>query len=114
MCKAAGARHACGIAAWLPAVAPLLCTCPSASVPQNVQEQLVLWEGETRRVVAEAAYLYTNFEDDELFYASSSHAQNSNCCLWIDHAQRMFAISRPGGGGQGGGYRANWERCMCG
>jgi hypothetical protein len=63
---------------------------------QNVQEQLVLWESETRRVQAESATLYSNFEDDELFLAASNHAAQLGVRLWADNSQRQFAIKRLG------------------
>eukprot|EP00879_Flechtneria_rotunda_P028645 GHRR01030847.1.p1 GENE.GHRR01030847.1~~GHRR01030847.1.p1 ORF type:complete len:137 (+),score=47.01 GHRR01030847.1:394-804(+) len=66
------------------------------AVPENVQEQLVLWETETRRVVSEAATLYNKFEDDELFLASSTHAQSLGLMLWVDNITRSFAIKRLG------------------
>uniref|UniRef100_A0A383W7J1 RNA polymerase II transcription factor B subunit 2 n=1 Tax=Tetradesmus obliquus TaxID=3088 RepID=A0A383W7J1_TETOB len=66
------------------------------SVPENVQEQLVLWESETRRVVAEPATLYSAFEDDDLFLAASHHAGQLGVRLWADNSQRQFAIKRLG------------------
>lgn len=63
---------------------------------QNVQEQLMLWESETRRVTSEASYLYTNFEDQELFIASSNHAQSLGVLLWVDNQQWLLAIKRQG------------------
>ncbi|KAF6260454.1 Tfb2-domain-containing protein [Scenedesmus sp. NREL 46B-D3] len=66
------------------------------SVPENVQEQLVLWEGETRRVQAQSATLYSSFEDDELFLAASNHAAQLGVRLWADNSQRQFAIKRLG------------------
>jgi hypothetical protein len=63
---------------------------------QNVQEQLVLWESETRRVQAESAALYSNFEDDDLFLAACNHAGQLGVRLWADNSQRQFAIKRLG------------------
>jgi hypothetical protein len=63
---------------------------------QNVPAQLVLWESETQRVMSNPATLYSNFEDDDLFEASSSHAQSLGVMLWVDNSQRMFAVQRLG------------------
>lgn len=56
----------------------------------------MLWESETRRVVAEPATLYSAFEDDDLFLAASHHAGQLGVRLWADNSQRQFAIKRLG------------------
>jgi Transcription factor Tfb2 (p52) C-terminal domain len=63
---------------------------------QNVQDQLLLWEGESRRVVAEPAVLYSAFEDSELYEAAAGHADNLGVLLWSDAAQRALAVKRVG------------------
>jgi hypothetical protein len=73
-----------------------MCAALLCLLLQNVQEQLVLWESETRRVQAESATLYSNFEDDELFLAASNHAAQLGVRLWADNSQRQFAIKRLG------------------
>lgn len=56
----------------------------------------MLWQGETTRVAAEGATLYSNFEDDELFLAAAGHAQSLGIMLWLDNTQRLFAARRLG------------------
>ena len=56
----------------------------------------MLWESETRRVASETAYLYSNFEDPELYMASISNAQSLGILLWADNQQQLLAIRHGG------------------
>lgn len=56
----------------------------------------MLWESETRRVMSDAAYLYSNFEDPELYLASISNAQSLGILLWADNHQQLLAIRHGG------------------
>lgn len=52
------------------------------AVPENVQDQLLLWQAETQRVTRQAATYYSKFEDDELFAATLHTAQGHGSVLW--------------------------------
>ena len=47
-----------------------------------MQDQLNLWQEETRRVVSESATCYCNFEDEELYVASLHTATGHGSVLW--------------------------------
>lgn len=70
-----------------------------------MQDQLLLWEEETRRVVSEPAMHYCKFEDEDLFWASFNTAQGHGSVLWrkTDGAleERFFIIKRSGEWGEG-------------
>lgn len=66
------------------------------AVPENVQEQLGLWEDETRRVVSESATCYSNFDDEELFRVSLATAISHETILWSNVQDRLIIIRRSG------------------
>lgn len=91
---------------------------------QNVQEQLGLWEDETRRVVSESATCYSNFDDEELFRVSLATAISHETILWSNVQDRLIIIRRSGEGGckawlgpntfgGGGAGRAGQGRGIC-
>jgi hypothetical protein len=66
------------------------------SVPENVQEQLVLWECEAQRVRAAPATMYSRFEDAELFEAARQHAADLRATLWESSAAHLLVVQRGG------------------
>lgn len=68
------------------------------SVPETVQDQIRLWERETKRVDLSPGYWYSNFEDVALFERSRAFAQQRGVLLWDSAEKQQMVVSAQGHG----------------
>lgn len=66
------------------------------SVPETVQDQVRLWERETRRVDDAPAFLYSNFEDATLFERSRAFAQQRGVLIWENAERQQMVVAQRG------------------
>ncbi|XP_073011908.1 general transcription and DNA repair factor IIH subunit TFB2 isoform X2 [Typha latifolia] len=63
------------------------------TVPENVTDQIRLWEADRNRVDLIPSHLYEDFPSKELFEACSDFARENGCLLWED-SKKMRVIVR--------------------
>lgn len=66
------------------------------SVPENVTDQIRLWETDLNRVEMIPAYYYDEFPSRDLFDGASDHARSYNALLWEspDDSKKMRLVVR--------------------
>lgn len=62
-------------------------------VPENVTDQIRLWETDRNRVGMVPSHLYEDFPNKELFEQCCDYARDNGCLLWED-AKKMRLIVR--------------------
>eukprot|EP00744_Colponema_vietnamica_P021476 GILI01030698.1.p1 GENE.GILI01030698.1~~GILI01030698.1.p1 ORF type:complete len:445 (-),score=89.02 GILI01030698.1:57-1391(-) len=67
-----------------------------APVPENILDQLFLWERERNRVTFENACLYHEFPSQEVFDRTIHKAKELNVLLWSRADRRQLAVSAVG------------------
>eukprot|EP00742_Colponemidia_sp_Colp-10_P010225 GILJ01011218.1.p1 GENE.GILJ01011218.1~~GILJ01011218.1.p1 ORF type:complete len:449 (+),score=53.58 GILJ01011218.1:37-1383(+) len=65
-------------------------------VPENILEQLILWEGERNRVQADVGYLYEEFHSQDAFDKTAQYAKDTNVLVWAQPERRLLFIRAEG------------------
>jgi len=75
-----------------------LCTKRDRSVPDNVTDQIILWEGERNRVISDKGTLYDKFASDEepLYKACVQLAQRSGYLIYASKDNMALVIKTAG------------------
>lgn len=66
----------------------------SSSVPQNVSEQLYLWEKERNRISEYESYMLEEFADTSLYRSTLNFAQGSGAYLWDNYDRRVIILHK--------------------
>ena len=64
--------------------------------PDNVKDQLCLWENENKRFIPKPSVLYHNFADDEEFYEFRDYAKDLHVLLWSSVKSRKMCVTERG------------------
>lgn len=62
------------------------------SVPENVTDQIRLWESDKNRVQITPAYIYNDFPSEDVFEAACTYARDIGGLLWEDTKKRQFVL----------------------
>eukprot|EP00252_Welwitschia_mirabilis_P000935 TRINITY_DN10920_c0_g1_i1.p1 TRINITY_DN10920_c0_g1~~TRINITY_DN10920_c0_g1_i1.p1 ORF type:complete len:459 (+),score=80.13 TRINITY_DN10920_c0_g1_i1:354-1730(+) len=62
------------------------------SVPENVTDQIRLWESDRNRVQMTSAYMYNDFPSEEVFIAALAYASDIGALLWEDSKSRQIVV----------------------
>eukprot|EP01018_Ginkgo_biloba_P021117 Gb_25777 [translate_table: standard] len=62
------------------------------SVPENVTDQMRLWENDRNRVQITPAYMYDDFPSEEVFEAVCTYARDIGGLLWEDAKRRRLVL----------------------
>ena len=64
--------------------------------PENVKEQLQLWEAENNRFVPKAGVLYHKFAGEEEFDEFRNYAKDLHVLLWSSAKSRKMCVTERG------------------
>ena len=68
----------------------------SPVTPDNVKDQLQLWENENKRFVPKPGVLYHKFADDEEFFEFRDYAKDLHVLLWSSAKSRKMCVTERG------------------
>lgn len=72
-------------------------TARGPAVPENVVDQLFLWERERHRVVFRPGMLVHGFDSHEAFATAEAHVRDElHCLLWADASTRELCVAESG------------------
>ncbi|KAL4581094.1 hypothetical protein LXL04_017303 [Taraxacum kok-saghyz] len=62
------------------------------SVPENVTDQIRLWESDLNRVEMTPAHFFDDFPSRDVFEAACDHARDYSCLLWDDSKKMRLVV----------------------
>ncbi|XP_057864350.1 general transcription and DNA repair factor IIH subunit TFB2 isoform X2 [Cryptomeria japonica] len=62
------------------------------SVPENVTDQIRLWESDRNRVQLTSAYMYDDFPSEDVFESACTYARDVGGWLWDDTKHRRLVV----------------------
>ena len=66
----------------------------TGKIPDNVEDQVMLWENERKRVEAEDAFMLDEFVDMSLYRSTLLYAQSTGAYIWDSPERRVIILYR--------------------